>query len=105
MLQAFARMAGTDVAGIIDVQGRLGFAELDQLREAFSAELEGLQQPVVALYASHGRALYAALIAALSSARRVVFIDPASNLDELAPVLERLGVNLILNGMTRPARN
>lgn len=104
MLQAFARMAGTDVAvaGIIDVQGSLGFAELDQLREAFSAELEGLPQPVVALYASHGRALYAALIAALSSARRVVFIDPASNLDELAPVLERLGVYLILNGTTRP---
>nr|BFD43902.1 hypothetical protein FFPRI1PSEUD_54010 [Pseudomonas sp. FFPRI_1] len=104
MLQAFTRMAGTDVAvaGIIDVQGRLGFAELDQLREAFSVELERLPEPVVALYASHGRAMYAALIAALSAARRVVFIDPASNLDELMPVLQHLGVNLILNGTTRP---
>ena len=102
MLQAFTRMAGTDVAGVIDVQGSLGFAALDQLREGVSAELQGLPEPVLALYASHGRAMYAALIAALSAARRVVFIDPASNLDELMPVLQHLGVNLVLNGTTRP---
>ena len=45
MLQAFTRMAGTDVAGVIDVQGSLGFAALDQLREGVSAELQGLPEP------------------------------------------------------------
>ncbi|QBF26822.1 AMP-binding protein [Pseudomonas tructae] len=105
MLQAYVRAAGSDVVGVIDSSGSHSFASIERLRAALSAEITRTGRGAVVLYASHGHLMYAALVAGLASAKRLVFIDPASDLASLQATLKSLGVSVILNGSVQSGQN
>lgn len=84
----------------IDVDGAYSYERLFRVVSALNAEIDrrGRLLPGIAVYGSHGLALYAAIIAGLQRGGRIVFLDPATELSAVGSILEALGVSLILDG-------
>ncbi|MUZ74099.1 AMP-binding protein [Agrobacterium vitis] len=96
--QCLLRRNPADLAAI-DLDGAWRWGALERricsLSDALAAA--GAQGKTVVLRASHGAGSYAALIAVLGMARRVVFIDPEMQIEPLQLVMTALNIGCVVN--------
>ncbi|EHD22175.1 MULTISPECIES: AMP-binding protein [Brenneria] len=88
-----------DDLAAVDLAGEWRWRELDRRVYALTRDLAaaGMEGKTVALRASHGADAYAALIAVMGIARRVVFVDPEMQMDPLQSVMTALKIDCMVN--------
>jgi mycobactin peptide synthetase MbtF len=102
-----ARAQDNEAAAVIDARGTYSFKQVRAYVAATTERMNaaGRGNGVVVVYGSHGLNIYVGILAALSSASRVLFVDHATPIGAVDHIMTALDASLLINcsGSALPA--